>query len=223
MNVTTKSIIPSIIHRFTIIAFIAFILCLKCTVLNAREPFMYYGCSGGMMIHSGFISSKEFNINNSQNEILTINRTAGMPFGIGGVARVYLLPNFRVGGEGYFSARNYAGNGSFCRITWGGFLADWIYDFSYVSFYAGGAIGGGSYSNLTLYSKNLDDYIVEENASYRKYGFMAITPYIGIEFPLTDKISLNCMLDVILNVTHWSNDFTTGPRLHLGILFNHYR
>lgn len=213
----------SLKHRFAVIVSIAFFICLKSTVLNAREPFMFYGCSGGMMIHSGFISSGKFNILNSQNEQLTINRTSGMPFGIGGIARVYLLPNFRVGGEGYFSSRRYAGNSSFCRIAWGGLLADWIYDFSYFSFYAGGAIGGGSYTNLSLYTKPKDDYIVEENASYRKYGFMALTPYVGIEFPLTDKISLNFMMDVILNVTHWSNDFTTGPRLHLGVLFNHYR
>lgn len=210
-------------RRFSLVTLIVLILCSHSIALNAKEKLMYYGCSGGMMIHSGFISSGIFNIYNNQHEILTVNRTSGLPFGIGGVARVYLLPNFRVGTEGYVSAHNYARNGSFCRTAWGGILADWIYDFSYFSFYAGGAIGGGSYTNLSLYTKPKDDYIVEENASYRKYGFMALTPYVGIEFPLTDKISLNFMMDVILNVTHWSNDFTTGPRLHLGVLFNHYR
>lgn len=210
-------------RRITFISLIAFALCCCPFAVNAKEHLKYFGCSGGMMIHSGFISSQEFSIYNSQNEILTLNRTAGLPFGIGGVARVYLTPNFRVGGEGYFSTRNYAQNGSFCRTTWGGVLADYMWDFYSISFYIGGAIGGGSYMNLSLYSKHKDDYTVEENASYRKYVFMAVTPYMGIEIPFTDKISFFAMMDVILNVTHWSNDFATGPRLHLGILFNHYR
>ncbi len=209
--------------RFTLIFFIAFFLCCCPFAVNAKEHTGYYGCSGGMMIHTGFISGQKFSINNTQNETLMTNRITGMPFGIGGVARVYITPNLRVGGEGYFSTRNYAHNGSFCRTTWGGVLADYIWKFYSFSFYMGGAIGGGSYMNLSLYSEHRDDYVAEENASYRKYSFLAVTPYIGIEIPLTDKISFNVMLDVILNVTHRSNDYATGPRLHFGIIFNHYR
>ena len=79
------------------------------------------GFSGGMMVHTGYLSGGDnpYNYNPS-----------GATFGIGGVAKLHLTDHFRAGFEGYFSSMGLSGevaSGSFNKLFWTGALADWYW------------------------------------------------------------------------------------------------
>ena len=48
---------------------------------------------------------------------------------------------------------------------------------------------------------------------------MAVAPFVGYEWAMTQKIHLVLKLDYLLNVTNPQPDFITGPRLYIGFMF----
>lgn len=189
----------------------------------------YSGYQGGMMLHMGYAQSRNFQLNNlSGAPIGSSCQLKGMVLGIGGAIRIGFGKHLRVGTEGYFSTHNYGPNASFAKIGWGGLLLDSHWKIKKVTLFVGGVIGGGSYTHLTLIDKDpknpagdyKEDFVIEnQNASYRHYPFLAIDPFIGIEYAITKRIGLVAKIDYLLNATNWTDDFATGPRFFIGFMF----
>ena len=88
--------------------------------------------------------------------------------------------------------------------------------------YVGVTIGGGSAKNLILLNDTPNDFVVEnESASYRSYPFMAVDPFIGVEYKATRRLNLLLKVDYLMNVTNRQADFVTGPRIYFGFIFCH--
>lgn len=180
----------------------------------------YRGFIGGMMIHTGYVSSRNFAISSLTGQTHQFN-ASGAPFGLGGAARFMFGKHLRIGAEGYVSTLKYGENGSHAKTGWGGILADCAWDLGKIRLFAGGTAGGGSQANLTIISPLGDDYIAEELVSYRKYSFAVLAPFVGMEYALNGKISLVAKVDWMLNLSGRQDDFVSGPRLYLGFMFGH--
>lgn len=185
----------------------------------SQNPFQYSGFSGGMMVHSGYLQSQEFNITNHSGHSLQNLQAKGIPFGIGGAAKVHLGKYLRVGGEGYVSNLNYGEYNSIFSLSYGGILVDCIWQNKRFSPYVGVLFGGGSTQNTTLFASTPDDFIAEENVSYRKNSFLALTPFVGVEYALNDKIRLTLKADYLVNLNSAPNDFANGVRVFIGFMF----
>ena len=179
----------------------------------------YSGFSGGMMIHSGYLQSGTFELTNANNHSISQNQIKGFPFGIGGAARLHFGKHLRVGGEGYVSDIRYNSNGSYASTSWGGLLVDCIWQFKRFAPFAGLLVGGGNTKNLTLSEKYADDYMIETNTSFREYSFLAIAPFVGVEYAVNSKIRLTLKADYLINLNNPQDDFAHGPRIFLGFMF----
>lgn len=186
--------------------------------VNAQK-FGYKGFSGGMMVHTGYVFSGSYSIINTSGDVISRQKMSGSPFGIGGALKIHLSEHFRVGTEGYVSTLNYNHNGSFASIGWGGVLVDWMWQLGKFATYFGVCVGGGSQKNLTISESYGDDYKVEDNTLYRKYGFMAVTPYAGVEFAITEKVRFTFKADYLMNVSNPQSDFLRGVRFFIGFSF----
>lgn len=186
-----------------------------------RGGMAYTGFSGGMMVHTGYLYGGNITTVSDGGGSLYSSRLSGAPTGIGGAARIHLGRHLRIGSEGYVSTLHYGGKGndSHARIGWGGVLADCIWQLGRLAPYVGGTVGGGGFKNLTLESPTPLDWQVESNASFRRYTFMVVAPFAGVEYALTDKIRLNLKLDWMINLTNRQRDFATGPRIYFGFSF----
>ena len=172
------------------------------------------------MLHAGYVSAGDISIFDGTGIAVGRQGMKGIPTGIGGAVKFRFGKWFRIGTEGYVSTLRYGDHGSNVRIGWGGILADGIWKVSpRISPFAGFTIGGGNASNLTLTTGTPDDFIAEENASYRKYGFACIVPFVGIEYDATPRISIVLKADYMINVSNRQPDFPYGPRLYIGFLF----
>ena len=171
------------------------------------------------MIHSGYLQSNNFEITNINNESISKNKIKGFPFGIGGAARLHFGKHIRVGGEGYVSDIKYNSNGSYFSTSWGGLLVDCIWQIKRFAPFAGLLVGGGNSKNLTLNKDYGNDFVIENNASFREYSFLAIAPFIGVEYAINSKIRLTLKADYLVNINNPQNDFATGPRIFLGFMF----
>lgn len=180
----------------------------------------YRGFSGGMMLHTGYVGSKDLNITSLQGTVHK-QKVGGAPVGIGGAIKLMFGRHFRIGAEGYVSTLYYGRHDSHAKTGWGGILADCVWNLGRWSLFAGGTIGGGSQTNITIMSTIGDDYIAEENISYRKYGFAAIAPFVGAEYAVTPRINIVMKIDYLFNVTNPADDFVTGPRIYIGFMFGH--
>ena len=185
----------------------------------SQNLFQYSGFSGGMMVHSGYLQSQEFNITNHSGHSLQNLQAKGVPFGIGGAAKVHLGKYLRVGGEGYVSNLNYGEYNSIFNLSYGGVLVDCIWQNKRFSPYVGVLFGGGSTQNTTLFASTPDDFIAEGNVSYRKNSFLALTPFVGVEYALNDKIRLTLKADYLVNLNSAPNDFASGVRVFIGFMF----
>ena len=183
----------------------------------------YRGFIGGMMIHTGYVGSKDLNITTLSGTGLG-QKVNGAPFGLGGSIKFLFGKHLRVGAEGYVSTLTYGKYESHAETGWGGILADCVWNCGKkCRIFAGGTIGGGNQTNTTILSPVRDDYIAEECISYRKYAFFAIAPFIGLEYSLTPKVNVVLKIDRLINAGRSRGDFVSGPRLYLGILFGHIR
>lgn len=195
------------------------ILCFLSFLSFSQNPFKYKGFSGGMMVHTGFLKSNSFTLTNNQGNNFANLKVEGMPFGLGGAARLHFGNHWRIGGEGYVSDITYGRYNSINSISWGGILVDYTFNIKRFTPFVGVIFGGGSFQNITLTQSTLNDFITEENTSYRKHSFLAISPFIGIEYALTKKLHLTLKADYLMNINNPSNDFAKGVRLFFGVMF----
>ena len=176
----------------------------------------FQGYSGGMMFHTGYLSGGEINIYNSHENI----NIQGFPWGMGGLLRFHFGKHLRIGGEGHSSNLHFGKNKSFLSLGWGGFLIDCQWKINKFTLFCGGTIGGGNVKNITIVNNFSNDSKIE-NALYRKYAIMLIDPFIGVEYAVSNKISLITKVDYIVNLTQKQSDFPIGTRIYAGIIFFH--
>lgn len=180
----------------------------------------YTGFDGGMMVHTGYVQGQQFETFDPSGNLLTTTTPKGAPLGIGGMAKVHLGNHLRLGMEGYVSTLKYDVKGTFSSLGWGGVMADCIWRTGRFSPFVGGTIGGGGFKNVMLTEDFSNDYVTENNILFRHYPLMLITPYVGVEFALTDKIHLALKLDYIIPLVGRQEDFVTGPRIYFGFMFH---
>lgn len=175
----------------------------------------YRGFAGGMMLHAGWVTRGDMVVDG------TTQALSGVPLGIGGAVRFRFGDHLRVGTEGYTSSLGYGKWGSSLSIGWGGLLVDWSWKMGNFVPYAGVTIGGGLVENLTLTSKPALDTVPEESLSYRTYGVGVLVPFVGVEYPLSERISLSFKSDWIFALGRKEFDFPSGIRCYVGVMFNH--
>jgi hypothetical protein len=196
------------------------------TLVTKRRSMAYSGYQGGMMFNVGYVESRDFQFqNNSGLPLGEPSRLSGASMGLGGALRVGFGKYLRVGIEGYVSTLKYQPQGSSAKIGWGGLLLDSHWHIKKFTIFTGGVIGGGSYTHITMIDKMEansveNDYVVENQyVSYRHYPFLAIVPFVGMEYSLTKRISVVAKIDYMLNVTNWADDYAAGPRFFVGFMF----
>ena len=197
------------------------------TIASGRTDspdFRFRGYTGGMMLHSGYIQSRPFELYSTASQSLGTMQIRGAAFGIGGhVKFAFGTPTdmLRIGTEGHSSNVRYAPSPSYAHTGWGGILVDYIRRTEgRVHPFIGCLIGGGGVKNHIIAQGGTGDFVIEHQAAMHKYAFMAIAPFLGMEVALTPKLSLVLKADWLLNATGCQNDFTNGPRLYVGMLFN---
>ena len=173
------------------------------------SEFRFRGYTGGMMLHSGYIQSRPFELYSTASQSLGTMQIRGAAFGIGGHVK------FAFGTPTDMLSPSYAHTG------WGGVLVDYIRRTKgRVHPFIGCLIGGGGVKNHIIAQGGTGDYVIEPQAAMHKYAFMAVAPFVGMEVALSPKLSLVLKADWLLNATSRQNDFSSGPRLYVGILFN---
>lgn len=185
-----------------------------------KSRLAFNGYSGGMMVHTGYVSAGNISFAGTDGNQFGTSRIAGMPLGIGGAMKVNLGKHLRVGTEGYSSNLKYGKNGSYEQVGWGGLLIDGVLPIGRWFPFAGVTIGGGGVKNVTVFDSTTQDFVLDNGTtSYRKYAFLAVAPFAGVEFALTEKIHLVLKADWLLDTTSRQPDFVQGPRLYFGFMF----
>ena len=194
-------------------------------VVKKCHPMAYNGYQGGLMFNVGYVESRDFQFqNNGGLPLGEPSKLSGASMGLGGALRVGFGKYLRVGIEGYVSTLKYHPKGSSAKIGWGGLLLDSHWHIKKFTIFTGGVIGGGSYTHIAMIDKGVNtsknDYIVENQyVSYRHYPFLAIVPFVGMEYSLTKRISVVAKIDYMLNATNWADDYAAGPRFFVGFMF----
>lgn len=187
-----------------------------------KSPMAFSGYSGGMMVHTGYVASSEVNFVNAAGSSVASMRIKGMPIGIGGALRFHFGKYLRVGTEGYSSNLKYGKNGSYEHVGWGGVLVDGVLPVGRWLPFAGLTVGGGGVKNVTVLEDTSGDFVLDDGTtSYRRYAFMALDPFVGVEYALTERVHLVLKADCLLNVSSPSADFVIGPRIYFGFMFCH--
>ncbi len=186
-----------------------------------KSPFAYSGFSGGMMLHTGYVSAGNICFNGAGSDYTTVNMS-GIPYGIGGALKVNFGKYLRIGSEGYVSTLNYAENHSYESIGWGGILADGVLPLGKFMPFIGVTVGGGGVKNITVLENTTNDYQLDDRTtSYRHYSFFALDPFVGMEYALTERIHLVLKADFLMNLSARQDDFVRGPRIYAGFMFCH--
>ena len=182
------------------------------TGLDAQESKIYTGFDGGMLLHSGYLRG-------------TIDPIAydasGAPFGIGGVARVHLGNNFRVGGEGYLSTLGMQDNGSYIKLGWGGLEMDGYVTIGRIMPYVGLTIGGGAATTLLMNEIPAQEWAPIDDTVYNNQGFMAFDPFFGCDFIVSQAMHLTLKVDYFHSLIGGHQTLPIGPRVYFGFLFYH--
>jgi opacity protein-like surface antigen len=200
---------------------------------RARGDIYYAGFSGGMMIHTGYISggNMSFSVPNDKTDDPNDFKdqpigVSGTPVGFGGIAQIHIGDHLRIGGEGHISTLKYGSgrgskrNQSHARISWGGVMVNYSWEIAPKwTAYAGTTIGGGNFKNITLFHPTPPDNEIDI-ASYRNYSFMVLSPLAGIELSISQNLRLNLKTDWMLKLTNHQHDFASGPRLYFGLSFH---
>lgn len=198
----------------TRILFIILFTVLSIRPASAQEK-IYQGFSGGMMVHSGYLSGGDnpLNINPS-----------GPTFGIGGAARVHLWKHLRVGFEGYFSTMGIdeepLSSGSFNKLFWTGALADFYWQIGKFYPYIGATVGGGM--ETAFYMKgDKTDWAPELSSVYNKTPFFMVDPFVGVEYAVGKALRLTLKMDYMLAYNEQGLNRPIGPRVYFGFIFAH--
>ncbi len=173
------------------------------------------GFSGGMMVHTGFLYGHANPYGYSP---------SGVTFGIGGVAKIHLKKQFRVGFEGYFSSMGLhkdIADGSFNKVFWTGLLADRFWKFGKFYPYVGASVGGGMETSFYIFEGDKHDWLPETDAVYHKQPFFAIDPFIGVEYKVGAALRLTLKADWLLGINSDGLNRPMGPRLYFGCIFAH--
>ena len=198
---------------------IVFIFIFAATLLTgwtgaAQEKFIK-GVSGGMMVHGGYLSAGDtpFKIEPS-----------GATFGIGGVAKLHLSDHFRAGFEGYFSTmgidQEMAVDGSFNKVFWTGILGDFFWTFGKFKPYVGTTVGGGMETAFYM-TGDKHDWLPEASAVYNKMPFLAVDPFVGLEYAAGEALNLTIKADWLLGFNSDGLNRPMGPRIYFGFIFTH--
>ncbi len=173
------------------------------------------GFSGGMMVHTGYL----FGYDNPYKY-----NTEGATFGLGGVARIHLDKQFRVGFEGYFSSmalHKDIASGSHNKVFWVGALADRFWKFGKFYPYAGVSVGGGMETSFYIFNGDKTDWFPEPDAVFHKQPFFAVDPFIGVEYKVGKALRLMLKADWLLAINSEGLNQPQGPRLYFGCIFAH--
>ena len=171
-----------------------------------------------MLIHSGYSTGKTFQVEIDNGHFRNIAAT-GAVFGLGGNLGFHFGHHIRFGGEGYVT-NTYYENGSRFRIGWGGLFTEYMYRLKSVIPYIGLTIGGGKFTNMYFPEKPSGNFTTSP-VLYKKKSIFILTPYIGTEYVLTQKLHLRFRVDYLIAPVAMINepDFSTGIRFYLGISF----
>ena len=199
-------------RRFLALAAVLFCI----NIANAGEKRKMTGYSGGMMIHTGFLSGCDnpYNYN-----------PKGATFGIGGLAKVQFGKHFRVGAEGYFStmglSKEPVQKGSFNKLFWSGALCDWVWKAGKFYPYIGLTLGGGMETAYYMFEGNKDDWTPEAQSVFHKQPFFAADPFAGVEYAVGKAFRLSLKLDWLMAINSEGLNRPSGPRLYFGFIFAH--
>ena len=181
----------------------------------AQENKFIKGFSGGMMVHSGY----QYGCDNPFG--LDISSPT---FGIGGCAKLHLTEHFRTGFEGYFSTapiRKGAVSGSHNKLFWTGVLADWFWQQDKLIPYIGTTLGGGMETSFYMFEGDKHDWEPEGKTVLHKQPFLAIDPYVGVEYAVGKALRLTLKADWMLAINSDGLNRPMGPRVYFGFIFAH--
>lgn len=189
---------------------------------SRKSPLAFSGYSGGMMIHSGYVSAGNVTFTSPNGSVPASAKISGLPLGIGGALKIHFGKHLRIGTEGYSSNLRYGKYGSYEHTGWGGLLVDGVLPLGKWFPFAGITVGGGGVKNVTVFQDTTGDFTLDDGTtSYRRYTFMAVAPFLGVEYALTARIHLVLKADWLLDTTSRQSDFVRGPRVYFGFMFCH--
>lgn len=190
---------------------------------EVRTSFKYNGYLGGMMIHSGYLASDEFDIFDSNNQIVERKKIEAYPVGIGGVFKAFIGENFRVGFDGGITMLKLDDYGSFSSIGFSGVLVGANLNFKKFFPFFETAFQFSTQKNVILLDSPKDDFIVEKNVLIKNTRYCSLVPSIGLEYGASEKIRLLLKSDYTIPLSKKDADFVTGVRIYLGVLFTHLK
>lgn len=165
---------------------------------------------GGMMLHSSYLS-------NARSE----QSISGPGWGIGGQLSYSIGDHFRLGTQGHASNIRYKGQEGSYKLGWGGLLFGYQLSGRRLHPVAGVTIGGGHVRDLYFLETTGPDTDGTRTIVYRSYSTMLVSPSLSAEYILKSNMTLILKVDYILPVfSEHGQDFASGPRIYLGILFN---
>ena len=186
--------------------------------LNAfsqNEEKFFNGYDGGMMLHAGYVS---------QNIKPVDFKAEGVTKGIGGAIRFHFGKHYRIGTEGYVSTLSLKKNlaeGSYIKTFWAGLINDFYWQFGKFMPYVGLTVGGGTLTDCFVFEGNNHDWNPEPDVIVNKNAFVAIDPYIGCDYSLTDALHLTFKIDYLNGFNKRELYLPTGPRFYIGAIFFH--
>ncbi len=171
------------------------------------------GYDGGMMLHAGYVTTNNLALNMKQE---------GVTKGIGGAIRFHFGNHYRIGTEGYVSTLGLIENHSYIKTFWAGLLNDFYWRFGKFMPYAGLTIGGGTLTNCLIFEGTSNDWEAESEVIFKKDNIIAIDPFIGCDYCISEAMHLTFKLDFLTNCNlNKSLYFPTGPRFYIGFIFFH--
>lgn len=179
---------------------------------NTNKEKIFQGYEGGMMLHAGYLWG----------DITPLAHQAqGLTKGIGGAIRLKLGNHWRIGTEGYTSSMKQLGNGSYIKTFWAGLLTDYTWTWGRFAPYLGVTIGGGTTTDFLMIEGSGKDWQPESKAYYHKAPFVAIDPFIGCDYIVSEKLHLTFKIDYLNGIGNKDLYLPTGPRTYVGFMFCH--
>lgn len=184
-------------------------------VFSQNEKTFFNGYDGGMMLHAGFVSKN----------ISPVDfKAKGVTKGIGGAIRFHFGEHYRIGTEGYVSTLSLKKDlveGSYIKTFWAGLINDFYWEFGKFMPYVGLTVGGGTVTDCFIFEGNNHDWNPEGTVIINKTAFVAIDPYIGCDYALTDALHLTFKIDYLNGFNKSELYLPTGPRFYIGAIFFH--
>ena len=191
------------------------LLFITLNAFSQNEEKFFNGYDGGMMLHAGYVSK---NINPVG------FKAEGVTKGIGGAIRFHFGKHYRIGTEGYVSTLSLAKklvDGSYSKTFWAGLINDFYWQFGKFMPYVGLTVGGGTLTDCFIFEGDNHDWTPESNVIINKTAFVAIDPYIGCDYSLTDALHLTFKIDYLNGFNKSELYLPAGPRFYIGAIFFH--